>query len=109
MNQKPLAQKSTKTLTRRDVVLRINSEIKITQQEASEALSIILDSISDCLADGGHVEFRDFGVFEIVTRKSRIGRNPNKPEDVVVIPARKVVKFKPGKRLRKIVSEDSDS
>ena len=55
------------------------------------------------------MEFRDFGVFEIVTRKSRIGRNPNKPEDVVVIPARKVVKFKPGKRLRKIVSEDSDS
>ena len=59
---------------------------------------------------GGHVvlpllegEFRDFGVFEVVTRKSRIGRNPNKPEDTVEIPTRRVVKFKPSKKLKQLV------
>jgi nucleoid DNA-binding protein len=36
-------------------------------------------------------------------RKSRIGRNPKKPENVVTIPERKVVKFKPGKVMKKRV------
>jgi nucleoid DNA-binding protein len=31
---------------------------------------------------------------------SRIGRNPHKPEDTVVIPKRRVVKFKPGKEMK---------
>jgi nucleoid DNA-binding protein len=50
------------------------------------------------------VEFREFGVFEIAERKARIGRNPNKPQDVVHIPVRKVVKFKPGKRMRQMLA-----
>ena len=33
-------------------------------------------------------------------RKSRIGRNPNKPEKDVVIPKRAVIKFKSGKELK---------
>ncbi|HHU14004.1 MAG TPA: integration host factor subunit beta, partial [Lentisphaerae bacterium] len=48
----------------------------------------------------------EFGVFEVTTRKARIGRNPNKPEDVVVIPVRRVVKFKPGKRMRDMLADD---
>ena len=33
-------------------------------------------------------------------RKSRIGRNPNRPETDVVIPQRAVIKFKAGKELK---------
>lgn len=50
------------------------------------------------------MEFREFGVFEVTTRKARIGRNPNRPEDVVMIPVRRVVKFKPGKRMRDMLA-----
>jgi len=35
--------------------------------------------------------------------KARVGRNPNKPETDVVIPARATVKFKPGKIMRQRV------
>jgi len=52
------------------------------------------------------VEFRDFGVFEIATRRARIGRNPNKPTQIVQIPERKVVKFKPGRRMRLITTRN---
>jgi nucleoid DNA-binding protein len=52
------------------------------------------------------VEFRNFGVFEVRTRKQRIGRNPGQPDQVVTIPERKVVKFKPGKIMRKVVTGD---
>jgi nucleoid DNA-binding protein len=35
--------------------------------------------------------------------KARVGRNPNKPENDVVIPARATVKFKAGKVMRQRV------
>jgi nucleoid DNA-binding protein len=52
------------------------------------------------LREGRNVELRNFGVFEVQVRKSRIGRNPNKPETDVVIPKRAVIKFKAGKELK---------
>jgi len=59
-----------------------------------------LDVIARALAQGRNVELRNFGVFEVQVRKSRIGRNPNKPEKDVVIPKRAVIKFKSGKELK---------
>jgi nucleoid DNA-binding protein len=38
--------------------------------------------------------------FEVQIRKSRVGRNPNRPETDVVIPRRAVVKFKAGKEMK---------
>ena len=56
------------------------------------------------------MELRNFGVFEVQVRKSRIGRNPNKPETDVVIPTRAVIKFKAGKELKeKLTGLDIDS
>lgn len=93
----------SEALTKHDVVMKLNAETSLTQPDASKALQIVLDTITQSLASGGHVEFRDFGVFEVVTRKSRIGRNPNKPEDTVEIPQRKVVKFKPSKKMKAFI------
>jgi nucleoid DNA-binding protein len=53
--------------------------------------------ITEALAKGDKVELRKFGVFEVKVRKARVGRNPNKPETDVPIPARSMVKFKAGK------------
>ena len=65
-----------------------------------------LDRITDALASGSNVELRNFVVFEVKSRKQRIGRNPNKPEQVVTIPERKVVKFKPGKIMKINVADE---
>jgi nucleoid DNA-binding protein len=59
-----------------------------------------LDYISESLANGGKVELRNFGVFDVKIRKARVGRNPNRPEIDVPIPARSMVKFKAGKEMR---------
>ena len=64
-----------------------------------------LDYITEALAANEHVEFREFGVFDVCTRKSRIGRNPKKPENTVIIPERKTVKFKPGKRMKQLIQD----
>lgn len=91
-------------MTKRDLVVRISDETGLIQQDVATVLQKSLDYIIEALEDGKTVEFRNFGVFEINTRKSRIGRNPNKPQDVVTIPERKVVKFKPGKIMKQRIT-----
>jgi len=91
------------TLTKRDLVVRISEETGLVQQQVLEIIQKNLDYISEALAKGNDVELRNFGVFEVKIRKARVGRNPNKPETDVPIPARSVVKFKPGKEMREQV------
>mgnify|MGYP001558722629 CR=1 FL=1 len=90
-------------MTKRDLVVRISKETGIIQEDVFAILQKILDYITESLVKGENVEFRDFGVFEVCVRKSRIGRNPNKPQNVVTIPERKVVKFKAGKQMKALV------
>ena len=93
-------------MTKRELVVRIAGESrtdKTTELSQAQVLWVVqktLDLITDGLVRGEHFEFREFGVFEIQTRKARVGRNPNKPTDTVVIPVRRVVKFKPGKVMK---------
>ncbi|OGV66488.1 MAG: integration host factor subunit beta [Lentisphaerae bacterium RIFOXYC12_FULL_60_16] len=90
-------------MTKRDLVVRIARETGMIQQDVGAIVQKFLDAIIDTLAKGEHLEFRDFGVFELCVRKSRVGRNPNKPQITVQIPERKVVKFKPGKIMKQRV------
>lgn len=90
-------------MTKRDLVVRISKETGIIQEDVYAVIQKSLDYITEALVRGDHVEFRDFGVFEVCTRKARIGRNPNRPENVVQIPERKVVKFRAGKHMKAAV------
>ena len=87
-------------LTKRDIVLDIYEKTSFPQKEIRETVQLTLDAIADALRQGRNVELRNFGVFEVQVRKSRIGRNPNQPETDVVIPKRAVIKFKAGKELK---------
>lgn len=90
-------------MTKRELVVRISKETNIIQEDVYMIIQKTLDYITEGLASGDHVEFRDFGVFDVCTRKPRIGRNPHKPEQTVQIPERKVVKFKPGKKMKEVI------
>lgn len=87
-------------LTKRDIVLQIYEKTNFPQKEVRDTVQFTLDAIAKALAEGRNVELRNFGVFEVQVRKSRIGRNPNKPEIDVEIPTRAVIKFKAGKELK---------
>jgi nucleoid DNA-binding protein len=91
-------------MTKRDLVVRISEETGLIQQDVYAVIQKTLDYIVEALQKGENIEFRNFGVFEVRKRKQRIGRNPNRPEQVVTIPERKVVKFKPGKIMKQIIT-----
>ena len=92
-----------KNLTKRDLAIRIAEETNLTQLQVLDVIQKVLDSIVESLSNGQTIEFRKFGVFEVRERKQRIGRNPHKPEDEVVIPRRRVVRFRPGKTMKELI------
>lgn len=91
----------TKNLTKKEIASKINEKLKeIPQKGILDIVQLTLDTIGEALQKGRNVELRNFGVFKIQRRKSRIGRNPNQPEKDVIIPDRNVVKFIAGKELK---------
>ncbi|RME72959.1 MAG: integration host factor subunit beta [Verrucomicrobia bacterium] len=92
-------------LTKREIVLEIYEKTGFPQKQVQQTVQMALDIILNALAAGRNVELRNFGVFEVQVRKSRIGRNPNKPETDVIIPTRAVVKFKAGKVLKALIKD----
>jgi nucleoid DNA-binding protein len=87
-------------LTKREIVLEIYRKSGFPQKQIVDTVQQTLDIIQRALAAGRNVELRNFGVLEVQVRQQRIGRNPNKPGDTVIIPQRAVVKFKSGKILK---------
>ncbi|MGL4854927.1 MAG: HU family DNA-binding protein [Lentisphaeria bacterium] len=87
-------------MVKRDLVVRISKETGYPQREVMDTIQRFLDGVVEELSNGGNIEFRNFGVFELVTRKARVGRNPRKAAVAITIPERVVVKFRPGKILR---------
>ncbi|MBR90518.1 MAG: integration host factor subunit beta [Verrucomicrobiales bacterium] len=89
-------------MTKQDIVIEVsrNSDLKLKQDQIKDVLEASLESIVRALGRGSTVELRNFGVFKIATRKPRVGRNPRDPGVDIPIPARSVVKFRPGKEMR---------
>ena len=87
-------------MTKRDLAVKIANQTALTQLAVKDVIQKFLNSIIEDLANGKNVEFRNFGVFQCVYRKPRIGRNPRKPGDIVQIPGRYVVRFKSGKEMK---------
>jgi len=93
------------TLTKRDMVVQISNETGMVQSQVFDVIQKTLDLITEALAKGDTVEFRNFGVFEVKLTKPRVGRNPNVPGSEFKIPERATVKFKSGKIMRQKVSK----
>ncbi|HHN47076.1 MAG TPA: integration host factor subunit beta [Planctomycetes bacterium] len=77
----------------------------LRQIDVKRISQMTLDGIVDALIDDGRIELRNFGVFEVKTRRGRKARNPRTGEDVVV-PPKKVVTFKPGKLMEDRVRQE---
>jgi nucleoid DNA-binding protein len=90
-------------LTKRDLVVAISNETGLIQSDVFAVIQKTLDHVTEALAQGRNIELRNFGVFEVRLTRPRVGRNPNRPEVDVTIPARATVKFKAGKIMRQRV------
>ncbi|MFH1093378.1 MAG: HU family DNA-binding protein [Candidatus Omnitrophota bacterium] len=89
-------------MTKKDIVLKIANETKMKQQDIKKVVQKALDCIIDSLVNGKTVELRNFGIFKVKSRRGRTGRNPRTGE-IVPVPPKRVVVFKPGLEMKKLV------
>ena len=92
-----------KTVTKKELVHRSAEQTGTTKVVAKDVIQSFLNAIIDELAQGNRLEFREFGVFESRERAARLAQNPRTLEKVPV-PAKRIVKFKVGRLMRKKVS-----
>ncbi|MCP4482550.1 MAG: integration host factor subunit beta [bacterium] len=68
----------------------------MTDQEAKEIVNTVFNIMKNALKSGDKVVISGFGTFDMHKRKSRIGRNPNTGEKVL-IDEQDILKFKTSK------------
>jgi DNA-binding protein HU-beta len=81
-----------------DLIEKMAKECDLSKAAAEKALNSVLGAIADAVAAGDKVTLIGFGTFSVSNRAAREGRNPQTGK-AMKIPARKVVKFKPGSKL----------
>jgi len=85
-------------MNKNDLVDSIASAADISKVAAEKGLNGLLSSMAEAMEEGERVTLVGFGSFSIVERAPRVGRNP-KTGEKIAIPPRKVVKFRPGRKL----------
>ncbi len=86
-------------MTKKDIVLKVSDATNLKQIDVKKVVQNTFDCIIDALVRGEKIELRNFGVFKIKQRRSRIGRNP-RTNQVIPVPPRKVVVFKAGLEMK---------
>ena len=87
-----------KTITRIEIAKSIADTTGITEADALAALDSALDCMINSLGRGDRIELRQFGVFECKVRAAKPCNLPGaKPG--AIIPAKRVVKYWPGKAM----------
>lgn len=90
-----------KNLTKIEIVQAIYTKNpNAYRKEIVDAVQGVFDIMQEALLQGRNIEIRGFGALTHQVRKARVGRNPNKPTATVVIPRRRVIKFKAGKEMK---------
>ena len=85
-------------MTKAELVDAIAKSANLTKAASEKAVGAFIDSITGALKNGDRVTLVGFGSLEVSTRKARTGRNPQTGKEIKIA-AKKVAKFKPGKKL----------
>ena len=95
-------------MTKKDIVEIVAAAAKnnhqINKSHIKDIVDCIFETFMDVLAKEGRIEIRDFGVFAVKKTPARFGRNPLTKEEAV-IPARNIIQFKAGKKMKEEVEK----
>ncbi|MBN2776939.1 MAG: HU family DNA-binding protein [Bacteroidales bacterium] len=81
----------------------IAKKANLTKADAKKALDAFVETTTDTLKQGDKIALVGFGTFGVTKRAARKGRNPQKPNEIINIPAKNVVKFSVGSELKTAV------
>lgn len=96
-------------MTKSELIARLAARFpQLVAKDADLSVKMIIDAMTEALANGDRIEIRGFGSFSLNYRPPRIGRNP-KSGVKVQVPAKYVPHFKAGKELRERVDQVAEA
>jgi DNA-binding protein HU-beta len=89
-------------MNKTDFIAEVAKNAKITKVDAKKSVDAFIQTVEGAVKKGEKVALLGFGSFSVIEKAARKGVNP-KTKKAINIPARSVVKFKPGIGLAKVV------
>ena len=90
-------------MNKSELISQIADSADISNKAAGAALQAFMTAVTDTTKKGDKLTLIGFGTFSKSERSARTGRNPQTGKEIQ-IPAKKVVKFKVGKKLAEAVN-----
>src|ERR1700712_1189373 len=81
------------TLTRADLTEAVHDEVGLTRQDCAGLVERPLGLVTDAPEKGETVKLSGFGVFQVRSKRERMGRNPKTGEPAAIDP-RRVIGFR---------------
>jgi len=85
------------------MIIDLASRLNIAQSKSEDILNTVIDMLKDYLERGEDIQITKFGSFKIVRRNARRQMNPQ-TKQMMTVPAKNVVLFKPGYEVRGLVN-----
>jgi DNA-binding protein HU-beta len=95
-------------MNKNGLVAEVAKRTGMTKAEVGRTIDAAIRVMRDAVANGDRVSLVGFGTFERRRRNQRIARNPRQPQTPIVVPARDLPWFTPGKEFKEAVAGGED-
>ena len=88
-------------MNKTELVAVVAEKSGLTKKDAERVVSATFETITAQMMKGEKVQISGFGIFEVMEREARVGRNP-RTKEAIQIPASKAPTFKASKTLKEL-------
>ena len=92
-------------MNKAELVEAVAKKSGLSMKDSKKAIDAIIESVTEALKGGDKVVLVGFGTFKTAQRAEREARNVRTGEKIKV-PSKRVVKFKAGETLKKLVEKE---
>ncbi|MGZ8636564.1 MAG: HU family DNA-binding protein, partial [Actinomycetota bacterium] len=97
-------ERGRRSMNKNGLVAEVAKRTGSSKADVARAVDASMDVIRETVARGDRVSLVGFGTFERKRRNKRVARNPRKPETPIVVPARDLPWFIPGKEFKEMIA-----
>jgi DNA-binding protein HU-beta len=92
-------------MNKNGLIAEISKRTGTSKAEVGRTIDAAIRVVREAVSSGDRVSLVGFGTFERRRRNQRIARNPRQPQTPIVVPARDLPWFTPGKEFKDAVTE----
>ena len=91
-------------MTKAEIVQAVYSRLGgFSKKESADLVDLVFETMKETLGRGEKIKISGFGNFVVRDKKDRMGRDPQRAVPIL-IPARRVLTFKPSQVLKNILN-----